>query len=245
VDLGLEQTSAIVGGASSGIGAGICRALAAEGCAVTMIARDEGRLHAAAEHVPGALCLAGDVRDRDLLVQAVEQTVSERGGLDIVVNNAGGPPPSTFDTTPDEAWLEAFELSLHATIRLTRIALPHLRASGRGRIVNITSTSVREPLPNLILSNSIRPGVVGWAKTLAHELGSDGITVNTVAPGSIDTPRTAQLGGREEVLKWIPAGRRGTADEIGAAVAFLCSAKAAYISGAVLPVDGGVLRGVW
>ena len=144
--------------------------------------------------VPGALAIAGDVRDRALCGRRVDDTVAARGRLDIVINNAGGPPPGTFESTPDEAWPEAFELSLHATVRLTQLALPHLRASGRGRVVNITSWSVREPIPNLILSNAIRPGVIGWAKTLAHELGPDGITVNTIAPGKIDTPRMQELG---------------------------------------------------
>jgi 3-oxoacyl-[acyl-carrier protein] reductase len=245
MELGLNRTAAIVGGASSGMGLAISRALAAEGVAVTMLARDPERLAAAAMTVPGALAIACDVRDRDALLDAVNRTVSARGRLDIVINNAGGPPPGTFETTPDDAWLEAFELSLHATIRLTKIALPHLRASGRGRVVNITSWSVREPIPNLILSNAIRPGVIGWAKTIAHELGPDGITVNTVAPGKIDTPRTQQLGSDDDGYDSIPARRAGSADEVAAAVVFLCSVPAAYISGVVLPVDGGALRGVW
>ena len=188
MDLELQGTAAVVGGASSGIGLAIARALAAEGCAVTAVARGRERLErAAAEIGPGTLAMAGDVRDPELLRSAVDETVSARGRLDIVVNNAGGPPPGTFESTPDEAWAEAFELSLNAAVRLTRLALPHLRRSGRGRVVNIASWSVREPIPNLMLSNAIRPGVVGWAKTLAHELGPDGITVNTIAPGKIDT----------------------------------------------------------
>jgi 3-oxoacyl-[acyl-carrier protein] reductase len=227
------------------MGLAISRALASEGSAVTMLARDAERLASAAESVPGALAIACDVRDRDALVDAVHRTVSTHGRLDIVVNNAGGPPPGTFESTPDEAWLEAFELSLHATIRLTKLALPHLRASGRGRVVNITSWSVREPIPNLILSNAIRPGVIGWAKTIAHELGPDGITVNTVAPGKIDTPRSREVGSHDAGFDSIPARRVGSADEVAAAVVFLCSVPAAYISGVVLPVDGGALRGVW
>ena len=245
MELGLNGTAAIVGGASSGMGLAIARALAAEGTAVTMLARDPAKLADTAQSVPGALTVAGDVRDRAVLAEAVERTASERGRLDIVINNAGGPPAGTFESVADDAWLDAFELSLHATIRLTKLALPHLRASGRGRVVNITSWSVREPIPNLILSNAIRPGVIGWAKTIAHELGPDGITVNTVAPGKIDTPRTAALGGQNDDMSSIPARRRGTADEVAAAVVFLCSVPAAYISGTVLPVDGGALRGVW
>ncbi len=254
MDLELAGTSAIVGGGSSGIGLAIARALAAEGCAVTVLARGRDRLEQAAAAIDGgALALAGDVRDHGFLRRAVDETVAARGRLDIVVNNAGGPPPGTFESIPDEAWADAFELSLNSAVRLTRLALPHLRASGRGRVVNITSSSVREPIPHLLLSNAIRPGVVGWAKTLAHELGRDGITVNTIAPGTIDTDRVRELwrhfpdpaAAERSELAAVPAGRLGAPAEVGAAVAFLCSAQAAYISGAVLPVDGGLLRGVW
>ena len=251
VDLGLNDTSAIVCGASSGIGLAIAQTLAAEGCAVTMLARDPDRLEAAAATVPGSLVVAGDVRDQRALQRVGAETVSARGRLDILVNNAGGPPAGSFESTPPEAWTEAFELTLHSAIRLTAIALPHLKASGRGRIVNVASWSVREPIDGLVLSNTIRPGVIGLAKTLSHELGGHGITVNTVAPGKIDTPRARELSTRhadplaalrDELLS-IPAGRIGTAAEVAAAVAFLTSAEAAYITGAVLPVDGGLGMG--
>jgi 3-oxoacyl-[acyl-carrier protein] reductase len=253
MDLGLEGTAAIVGGASAGMGLEIARALAAEGSSVTMCARGEDRLRESAAGIAGAIAIAGDVRDQAILQRLVDETVSARGRLDIVVNNAGGPPPGTFESTPDEAWADAFELSLRSAVRLTRLALPHLRASGRGRIVNITSWSVREPIPNLMLSNAIRPGVVGWAKALAHEVGRDGITVNTVAPGKVATGRMRELwearpdpaAAEAEDVASIPVGRMGQPEEIAAAVAFLCSEAAAYISGAVLPVDGGALRGVW
>jgi 3-oxoacyl-[acyl-carrier protein] reductase len=253
MELGLEGTAAIVGGASSGMGLAIARTLAAEGCAVTMLARTPERLEQAASGVEGAITVAGDVRDRAALEQAVQRTVAERGRLDIVVNNAGGPPPGTFESTPEDAWAEAFELSLNSAVRLTRLALPHLKASGRGRVVNITSWSVREPIPNLMLSNALRPGVVGWAKTLSHELGPGGITVNTIAPGKIDTPRARELwqhqpdpdAARERDLQAIPARRLGDPAEVGATVAFLCSRQAGYITGTVIPVDGGALRGIW
>ncbi|MGN6378625.1 MAG: SDR family oxidoreductase [Gaiellales bacterium] len=253
MDLGLDGTSAVVCGASSGMGLAIARALAAEGCAVTMVARDAARLEAAAESVAGSLSVAGDVRDLEALEQAVQRTMDAHGRLDIVVNNAGGPPPGTFESTPPDAWPAAFELSVHSAVRLTRLALPHLRASGRGRVINITSWSVREPIPNLLLSNAVRPAVVGWAKSLAQELGPDGITVNTIAPGKIDTPRAQELwhsqpdpeAARRADLAAIPARRLGSPEEIGAVVTFLCSTHAAYVSGVVLPVDGGALRGVW
>jgi 3-oxoacyl-[acyl-carrier protein] reductase len=254
MDLGLAGTVAIVGGASSGIGLGIARALAAEGCAVTAVARGRERLEQAAAGIgPGTIALAGDLRDADFQRRVIDDTVVARGRLDILVNNAGGPPAGTFEETPDEAWADAFELSLRAGVRMTRLALPHLRANGRGRIVNITSSSVREPIPHLMLSNAIRPGVVGWAKTLAQELGPDRITVNTIAPGKIDTSRVRELWSHfpdpaeaeRRDIEAVPARRLGRPEEIGAAVAFLCSAQAAYISGVVLPVDGGFLRGVW
>jgi len=253
MDLGLEGTAAIVGGASAGMGFAIAEALAAEGCSVTMCARGEGRLEEAAARIPGAIGIAGDVRDQALLQRLVDETVAARDRLDIVVNNAGGPPPGTFESIADDAWADAFELSLRSVVRLTRLALPHLRASGRGRVVNITSWSVREPIPNLMLSNAIRPGVVGWAKALAHEVGRDGITVNTIAPGKVATGRMRELwearpdpaAAEAEDIASIPVGRMGRPDEIAAAVAFLCSERAGYISGAVLPVDGGALRGVW
>jgi 3-oxoacyl-[acyl-carrier protein] reductase len=253
MDLGLNGTAAIVGGASSGMGLAIAQALTAEGCAVTMLARTPERLEQAAAGVPGAIAVAGDVRDQAALEQVVQRTVAERGRLDIIINNAGGPPPGTFESTPAEAWADAFELSLNSAVRLTRLALPQLTASGRGRIVNITSWSVREPIPNLMLSNAIRPGVVGWAKALAHELGPHGITVNTIAPGKIDTPRAAELythapdpqAARAHDLEMIPARRLGAPAEVAAAVTFLCSDQAAYISGTVLPIDGGALRGIW
>jgi 3-oxoacyl-[acyl-carrier protein] reductase len=253
VDLGLSSTAAVVCGASSGMGLAIAQELAGEGCGVTMLARDPQRLEQAAAGVPGAIAVPGDVRDAAALTEAVERTVGERGRLDIIVNNAGGPPPGTFESTPEEAWPEAFELSLHSAIRLARLALPHLRRSGRGRIINITSWSVREPIANLMLSNAIRPGVVGWAKSLAHELGPDGITVNTIAPGKVDTPRAAQLyekapdpdAARAADLQMIPVRRIGEPADVAAVVAFLCSERAGYITGTVLPVDGGALRGIW
>jgi 3-oxoacyl-[acyl-carrier protein] reductase len=253
VDLGLKGTTAIVCGASAGMGLAISQMLAAEGCAVTMFSRSPEKLEAAAARVPGALAVAGDVRDDGAQEQAIARTLEQHGRLDILINNAGGPPPGTFAQAPEDAWLDAFELSLHSAIRFTRRALPHLKSSGRGRVVNITSWSVREPIPHLILSNTMRPGIVGWAKTVSHEFGPDGITVNTIAPGKIATgrmheiwnaqpdPAEAERRDRESV----PAKRLGEPEEIAAAVAFLCSDRAAYISGVVLPVDGGVLRGIW
>ena len=178
-------------------------------------------------------------------MQAVDETVAQRGQLDIVINNAGGPSPGTFDSTPEDAWLDAFELSLHATIRLTKLALPHLRASGRGRVVNITSWSVREPIPNLILSNTIRPGRDRLGQDHRPRARPRGDHRQHRGAGNdrhTASARARVTGGRRQ-LGTGPAQRHP--EEIAAAVVFLCSAPAAYITGVVLPVDGGALRGVW
>jgi 3-oxoacyl-[acyl-carrier protein] reductase len=207
----------------------------------------------AAGNARRAIAIEADCGDVASIDAMVARTVAELGRLDIIVNNAGGPAPGTFESTPAEAWAEAFELSLNSAVRLTRLALPHLKQSGRGRIINITSWSVREPIPNLMLSNAIRPGVVGWAKTLAQEVGREGITVNTIAPGKIDTPRVRELwshhpdpeAAAKRDIEAIPVGRLAAPAEVGALVAFLCSQHAGYITGAVLPIDGGALRGIW
>jgi len=222
------------------------------------LARDPERLaRAAAEVGRGAaaepITVAGDVRDETALRRAVDETVAARGRLDIVVNNAGGPPRGTFAETDPALWPDAFELTVNSALRLTRLALPHLARSGRGRIVNITSWSVREPIGNLMLSNAMRPAVAGWAKALAREVGPQGITVNTIAPGKIETDRARELwqasedpeGAKRADEEMIPLRRIGSPDEIAAVVAFLCSIPGGYVSGVVLPVDGGLLRGSW
>jgi 3-oxoacyl-[acyl-carrier protein] reductase len=182
------------------------------------------------------------------LERLVQATVGAVGGVDVIVLNGGGPPAGPAVGMSAEAVDEAVALLLTSHVTLVARALPHLRDSGRGRIVAIESSSVREPLANLALSNAVRPGVVGWLKTLARELGPDGITVNTIAPGRIDTDRLRALHGPEGPsaadLEQIPARRLGTPGEIAAVVAFLASERASYVSGAVIPVDGGLTRGL-
>jgi 3-oxoacyl-[acyl-carrier protein] reductase len=240
MDLGLRGRTAIVCGASSGMGLAVAEALAAEGANVAMFARRRDLLEREANRV-GALTVRGDLIVPRDLTRLVEQTVGAFGGIDILVNNGGGPPPGPAAGVADDAVEDAVQLLLLSAIRLTNLCLPYLEASGRGRIVNIESSSVRAPLDNLALSNALRPGVVGWMKTLAREVGPKGITVNTIAPGRIDTERLRSLGSTADVSE-IPLGRLGEAAEIAAVVCFLASDRAGYVTGAVVPVDGGLTR---
>ena len=244
MDLGLRGRTAIVCGASSGIGLAIAESLAAEDANVVMFARGRETLEREAERL-GALAVRGDVTVPRDLERLVSQTVEAFGGLDVLVNNSGGPPrsPAVGLAAPDVE--RAVELLLVSAIRLTGLCLPHVRRSPAGRVINIESSSVREPVDNLVLSNAVRPGVIGWAKTLARELGPDGVTVNSIAPGRIDTPRLAEVypdGPTEADLEAIPLRRFGAPREIGDVVCFLASERASYVTGTVVPVDGGLTR---
>jgi 3-oxoacyl-[acyl-carrier protein] reductase len=239
MDLGLRGRTAIVCGASSGMGLAIAEALVAEGANVAMFARRRDLLERESDRL-GALGVRGDLTVPKDLTRLVGQTVDAFGGIDIVVNNGGGPPPGPAAGLTDEAVEGAVELLLLSAIRLTNLCLPYLEASGRGRIVNIESMSVRAPVDNLVLSNAVRPAVVGWMKTLSREVGPKGITVNTIAPGRIDTDRLRSLGHMD--ASEIPLGRLGDAAEIAAVACFLASDRAGYVTGAVVPVDGGLTR---
>lgn len=244
MELALEGRTAVVCGASAGIGLGIAEALADEGANVAMLARRRDVLERQADRI-GGLAVRGDVTARADLERLVERTLEAFGGIDIVVHNSGGPPRTSALAMDEEAIEAAVQLLLVSAVRLTTLCLPHLERSGRGRVVTVTSSSVKEPIDNLALSNAVRPGVVGWAKTLARELGPKGITVNCIAPGRIDTDRLREVypdGPTEADLAAIPLGRLGTPREIGDLVAFLCSDRGAYISGATIPVDGGLIR---
>ena len=246
MDLGLSGRTAIVCGASSGIGLGIAESLAGEGANVVMFARRPELLEQEAKRI-GGLSVAGDVTSRDDLERLVTTTVDAYGGIDILVNNSGGPPRSTAAELDAEKVEAAVALLLVSVVRLTGLCLPYLERSPAGRIVNVTSSTVREPIDNLALSNAIRPGVVGWAKSLARELGPKGITVNCLAPGRIDTDRIREVypdGPSEDDLAAIPLRRLGTTREIGDVVAFLCSERASYVSGTVMLVDGALTRGL-
>ena len=247
MDLGLSGRTAIVCGASSGIGLGIAESLAREGADVVMFARRQELLESEAERV-GGLAVAGDVTSAEDLERVVQTAVETYGGIDILVNNSGGPPRTTASELDAEKVGNAVDLLLVSIVRLTGLCLPHLERSPAGRIVTVTSSTVREPIDNLALSNVVRPGIVGWAKSLARELGPKGITVNCIAPGRIDTDRIREVypdGPSEEDLAAIPLRRLGTTREVGDVAAFLCSERASYVSGTVILVDGALTRGLW
>jgi 3-oxoacyl-[acyl-carrier protein] reductase len=242
MELGLHGRTAIVLGASSGMGLAIAEALTEEGANVAMFARRRDLLEREAERL-GALAVRGDLTDPKHVEALVGQTLQAFGGVDILVLNGGGPEAApAADMSPDD--LEgAIELLFTPHLRIVGLCLPYLRASGHGRIVAIESTSVKEPIDNLVLSNAVRPGVVGWLRTLARELGPDAITVNTIAPGRIDTERLSDLGDAGTDLEAIPLRRLGSPAEVASVVCFLASDRGAYVTGAVIPVDGGQLRG--
>jgi 3-oxoacyl-[acyl-carrier protein] reductase len=251
VDLGLKDRRALVTAASKGLGRACAEALVVEGAGVFISSRDQASIEATANAIKAAGWAAADVsKEPEALV---DQARAKLGGIDILVVNAGGPPPGTFESTPLDSWEAAFQLTLMSAVRLVKAALPDLKTSDQGRIVFITSVSVRQPIPHLVLSNSLRAAVTGLAKTLSNELAPDRITVNCLAPDAILTDRIRSLaagagGNTEEELKRRAAGapmrRFGEPAEFGAACAFLCSKQAGYITGQTLGVDGGALVGV-
>lgn len=264
MDLGLKGKVALVLAASKGLGRASAAALAAEGTLVTIGARNRQALEQAAREIQlesGSRILAvpTDVTKVEELEAIVETTIHEFGRVDILVNNAGGPPAGTLETLGDDQWQTAFELTLLSTARLIRLVLPHMRQAGAGRIINIVSTSVKEPIANLLLSNAIRPGVVGLAKTLSIELAPDNITVNNICPGRILTDRLRQGSTIKEkiaqgmseaealsaIAQAIPMKRLGKPEEVGALVTFLASQQAGYITGATIQIDGGLVRAIY
>jgi 3-oxoacyl-[acyl-carrier protein] reductase len=262
MDMGLKGTVALVTAASQGLGKAIAIELGRQGANIVICARHADVLIEAVNEINGlsgtkVVSVTADVSTEPGVRSVVKAAIENFGRLDILVNNAGGPPPGDFTKHDDAAWQRAFEQNLLSAVRLVRTALPHLKESGRGRIINLTSTAVKQPIEGLLLSNSIRSGVIGMAKTLSVELAPFNITVNNIAPGRISTDRIRQLdkaraeatGSTEaEVRKaaeaQIPLGRSGRPEELAYLAVFLASDKAAYITGTTIQVDGGMIKGM-
>ncbi|MFB6092142.1 MAG: SDR family oxidoreductase [Haloquadratum sp.] len=259
MDLGLDGNAALVTASSSGLGKASARALAAEGANVVLNGRDEDKLAAAVDDVRDAAASgatvvghAADLTDPEAVEDLVRRPVAEFGGLDHLVTSAGGPPAKPFVETTDDEWYRAFDLLVMSVVRAVRAAEPHLRADGGGTIVTITSLSVKEAMDDLVLSNSVRMGVIGLEKTLSTELAPE-IRANAVLPGTHETPRVEDLiedgvaagrydsyrEGLEDLSGDVPLDRLGDPIELGRTVAFLSSPQSSYLSGVALPVDGG------
>lgn len=261
MDLGLKGKIAVVAASSKGLGKATAQTLAREGALVTVNGREAATLKATADEIrpeTGAdvIEIVGDMTNPADIDRLISETVEKRGGLDILVCNAGGPPSGTFSSFPeDQPWLDAVNLNLMSTLRLMRAAIPHLEARGGGSITNIVSTSVKQPIGHLILSNTARTAVIGLAKSVSLEYAEKNIRVNNVCPGSTLTDRITSLAktraeksgrSQEEILAEdaaaIPMGRLGTPQEFANVVVFMASPAAAYVTGTTLQVDGGNVR---
>jgi 3-oxoacyl-[acyl-carrier protein] reductase len=257
MDLGLKGCKVLVAGASRGLGKACAAALAHEGARVFVCSRNAQELARTATDVGAAGHSAADVSRPAEVKRVVAEALAALGGLDCLVTNAGGPPTAPFEKAGDGDWDIAYQLNLMSAVRLIREALPALKASGRGRIVNLTGYGVKEPLTDLVVSDSIRAGVTVMAKTIASDLAPFGITVNNIAPGPIMTDRlTDILATRAKSLgvtpekqlkrlaETIPVRRMGQPNEIGDLCAYLCSAQAGYLTGQTIVVDGGINRSI-
>lgn len=246
MDLGIEGRTAAVAAGSAGLGLGAARALTQNGVRVAICGRDEKRVMGAAELLgPLAIPMVADVSTTDGAVAFIEAARAELGHIDILVANAGGPPPGNFASTPMSAYLPALELSLLSTVAMCQAVVPCMQREGWGRIVAITSISVRQPIANLMLSNTARAGLTGFLKTLAREVAADGITVNSVQPGVHATERISKVySSFKDAAVGVPAGVVGDPEDFGQVVAFLCSQQSKFITGAAVPVDGGSYAGL-
>ena len=259
MDLGLKTKKALVLASSSGLGFASAQALAAEGASVAVCSREQARADEAAQKLRGAtdaevFAYEVDVANANSLGVLFEKAITDLGGLDVLICNAGGPPPGGFSALDEDKWDLAYQLTLQSVVRSIRLALPYLKEKG-GAILVIGSSSMKQPIPNLMLSNVFRPAIQGLCKTLAAELATDKIRVNCISPGRVATERIAQLDealakrqniSLEEVkqrsLASIPMGRLGDPEEFGKVAAFLCSEAASYMTGSTLYVDGGSVR---
>jgi len=263
MDLGLRGKVTIVAASSKGLGRATATCLAREGALVTVNGRDPDRLATTAAEIRAetggdVIEVVSDLAEAGAATALIAETVRQRGRLDALVCNAGGPPPGTFADFPDDdPWLAAVNLNLMSTLRMSRAAIPHLEAQGGGSITNIVSISVKQPIPNLVLSNTARTAVIGLARSLALELAGKNIRVNNICPGSILTDRIRSISEKEAsvtgedldaILKRegdaIPMGRHGSPEEFGRVVTFFASPAASYVTGVTVQVDGGTYKGL-
>jgi 3-oxoacyl-[acyl-carrier protein] reductase len=260
MDLQLKDKRAFIAGSSRGLGHAVALTLAREGCVVAVNSRDESKVKAAAEKIAAetgtqAYGFAGDVSDASTAADLVKSVVGLLGGLDILITNAGGPPAGSFETFDEATWQKAVDTSFMSHVRLIRAALPHLRKSSTPSVLTMTSYTVKQPLPNLILSNSVRAATVGLTKSLALDLGKEGIRFNSILPGWTMTERVQELMAiraknngttvdeeAEKQTTEIPLGRMGHPQEFANAAVFLVSPAASFIHGVALAVDGGIIK---
>ncbi|NIT14143.1 MAG: SDR family oxidoreductase [Candidatus Dadabacteria bacterium] len=263
MDLGLKDKVAIVPASSKGLGRACALGLALEGCNIVICSRNKNEIKAAAKEISmqtgsEVLPLKADVSKRSQLEYIVKSTIDAFGTVHILINNAGGPPFGYFEQFDMEQWQKAVELNLFSTIKLSKLVTPYMKENNWGRIINITSIAVKQPLDGLILSNTSRAGVIGFAKTISNELAKYNILVNNVCPGRIYTDRIKSLAASraektgksfDEVIRSmqedIPLGKIGTPEEFANMVVFLASEKASYITGNTIQIDGGLLKGIF
>lgn len=242
MDLGISGRRAAVAAASRGLGYATAAALATEGVQVAICGRDQKAVTEAADRIGDrAVPLVADVSKADGAEAFVDGARDALGGIDILVTNAGGPPPGDFSSTELDQYLTAFELNCLSVIAMCNAAVPDMRRQRWGRVVAITSIAVRQPIPGLILSNTARAGATGFLKTLAREVAGDGVTVNSLQPGTHDTDRVRQLG---HDASGVPAGTIGRPEDFGAIAAFLCSEHVRFLTGSAIHVDGGAYAGL-
>lgn len=260
MDLGIKGKRALVLASSQGLGLGIATELCKEGASVLLIGRDESKLAAACDKLSSAGVAhyaVVDLADEDAAKKLYDAAVEKLGGVDILVNNTGGPPPGTVDTPDTDLWRQQIDVMLIRVIEITNLCVADMKEAGWGRVLTVASSGVVQPIPNLAMSNTIRSSLVGWSKSLSNEVASLGITVNMLLPGRIKTDRLKQLDAAqakrtgktvEEVSAseqaTIPAGRYGTVEDFGKVGAFLCSDAASYVTGGLIRCDGGSIRGV-
>jgi 3-oxoacyl-[acyl-carrier protein] reductase len=261
MELGLERKTAVVAGASRGLGFSIAKSIGLEGARLAICSRDSVNISRACDELKSlgieANAYTADVSNPDGAKAFVEIAAHDMGGIDILVTNAGGPPAMSFEEIEDSMWEEGFRLNLLSTIVMIRAAIPFMKGKKSGRIINLTSIAVKQPIDGLIISNTVRAGVIGLAKTLSRELAPFNITINNILPGYFMTERVEQLANKlaglkngkpEDILEFwkneIPLKRIGDPDEIGHLAAFLASEKAAYITGTSIPIDGGFYKGL-